>query len=344
MRRAFYIIALCALVLASFGCQSRQQTANQSSNQNKYATGFRITDEDTCLLLEVMEPYTAYRVSQPMQRLGTSSVTQIGFLAELNALDHVVAVCNPELIYTPLPVRPIGMGDSMKPSAEQALQANLDAFLVVSYGQSNPEAERLQKLGVPTVYINEWRESHPLARAEWIRFVGALVGRLAEADSIFAQIEQRYMAASEARKTHSEKATSVMIGNNFRGTWYMPSGNTYMGYLLRDAGAQYPYFSDTREESIPLTIEKVLTEFTEADVWIGAQAQSMDELAELDEKHTWFRAYKNGRVYNWRGQFREGRNNFWERGVVHPEEILEDIVAMLDASPDSVLHYAQHLE
>ena len=310
---------------------------------NKYATGFRITDEDTCLLLEVMEPYTAYRVKTPMLRLGTSSVTQIGFLNELEALNCVVAVCNPELIYTPLPEKTIDLGDSMKPSAERALQANLDALLVVSYGKSNPEAERLERLGVRTVYINEWRESTPLARAEWIRFVGALTGRLAQADSIFSLIEQRYNA-TVSRTDRSDAQTSVMVGNNFRGTWYMPSGQTYMGYLLRDAHATYPYFDDMREESIPLTVEQVLHDFANADVWIGAQAASMDELRELDEKHTWFRAYQNGRVYNWRGQFREGRNNFWERGVVHPEEILGDIVSMLNNAPDSVLHYAQHLE
>ncbi|MBQ2540281.1 MAG: ABC transporter substrate-binding protein [Paludibacteraceae bacterium] len=342
MNRFYRCVIFLLLMSAVWGCQTKQ-TENSVPLSNKYATGFRITEEDSCLLLEVMEPYTTYRISQPLQRLGTSSVTQVGFLNELNALNSIVAVCNPELIYTSLPGKPMGLGDSMKPSAEQALQANLDAFLVVSYGQSNPEAERLEKLGVRTIYINEWRESTPLARAEWIRFVGALVGRLPEADSIFAEIEQRYKTTSVAHQKHQKDSCSVMVGNNFRGTWYMPSGHTYMGYLLKDAGAAYPYYSDIREESIPLTIEQVLHQFTEADAWIGAQAASLDELKELDEKHTWFRAYKNGRVYNWRGQFREGRNNFWERGVVHPEEILEDIVAILENTDDEQLHYAKRL-
>lgn len=339
LKKILILLLSCSLLAA---CQPRK-TDSSVPLSNKYATGFRITQADTCLLLEVMEPHTVYRVSKPMTRLGTSSVTQVGFLAELGALDRVVAVCNPELIYTPLPGRPIGMGDSMKPSAERAMQARLDAFLVVSYGQSNPEAERLERLGVPTVYINEWREESPLARAEWVRFVGALVGKLPEADSLFHEIERRYLAASEAHRAQATSAASVMVGNNFRGTWYMPSGKTYMGYLLRDAGAEYPLLQNDSHESIPLTIEQVLQQFTEADVWVGAQAASMTELAELDEKHTWFRAYRNGRVYNWRGQFREGRNNFWERGVVHPEEILEDIVCILDNANDSALHYAARL-
>ena len=99
-----------------------------------------------------------------------------------------------------------------------------------------------------------------------------------------------------------------------------------------------------RGESIPLTVEQVLHQFSEAQVWIGASANSIRELTELDEKHTWFRAYKDGRVYNWRKQYRtDGANNFWERGVVHPEEILSDIVHILNAAPDSTLYYANRL-
>ena len=332
------------IVLANVACTSSPtQSSSQQALPNKYATGFHIIDEDTCLLLEVMEPHEQYRIAKPLNRIATSSTTQIGFLGALNALDKVVAVCNPELIYTTLPSKPIDLGDSMKPSSERALQAQLDALLVVSYGQNNPEAERLARLGVKTIYINEWREESPLARAEWVRFVGALVGKLEMADSLFDCIEQRYLAEAE-RQTMNRGTVSVMLGNNFKGTWYMPSGNTYMGYLLHDAGADYRYAEDMRGESVPMTVEQVLNQFSEADVWIGASANSMAELADLDEKHQWFKAYKNGRVYNWRKQYRmDGANNFWERGVVHPEEILSDIVNVLDGAPDSTLHYANRL-
>lgn len=135
-----------------------------------------------------------------------------------------------------------------------------------------------------------------------------------------------------------------MSGNNFRGTWYVPSGKNYLAYLFKDAGASYPFYDDARETSIPLTIEETLRYFHDADVWVGAAGNSLDELAQMDEKHTWFRAYKNGRVYNWRKQrLPSGANNFWERGVVHPEEMLEDVIHILDNAPDSTLHFAERL-
>lgn len=335
------VICLAACMISC--TSSSHHTSSEQALDNKYAKGFKIFDEDSCLRLEVMEPHQQYRVSKPMTRLATSSTTQIGFLDAIGALNRIVAVCNPELIYTPLPSKPLDLGDSMKPSSERALQAQLDALLVVSYGQNNPEAERLERLGVKTIYINEWREESPLARAEWVRFVGALVGRLEQADSLFECIEQRYIAQVQQQSRRPEDV-SVMLGNNFKGTWYMPSGNTYMGYLLHDAGARYRYEKDLRGESIPLTVEKVLHQFGDANVWIGASANSMAELAQLDEKHQWFAAYKHQRVYNWRKQYlSSGANNFWERGVVHPEEILSDIVHILDNAPDSTLHYANRL-
>ena len=285
-------------------------------------------------------------VTQPYARLAAMSTVQVGFLYAIDATDALVAVCNPELIYTPLRGDEVDLGDSMKPSAERALQAGIDLLLAVNYGQyDNLEATRLEKLGIRTLYINEWQESSPLARAEWIRLLGALTGRLHEADSVFAEVEERYNELKNLRsQIVNRQSSKIMSGNNFRGTWYVPSGKNYLAYLFKDAGAEYPFYEDMRETSIPLTIEETLRYFGEADVWVGAGGNSLAELAQMDEKHTWFKAYRDGRVYNWRKQMKDGgANNFWERGVVHPEEMLEDVIHILDNAPDSTLHFATHL-
>ena len=271
------------------------------------------------------------------------STVQVGFLYAIDALDCLVAVCNPELIYTPVKGDEIDLGDSMKPSAERTLQAGLDVLLAVNYGQyDNLEATRLEKLGVTTIYINEWQEGSPLARAEWIRVLGALTGRLREADSVFHEVETKYNNLKSS--ISNVKSSKIMSGNNFRGTWYVPSGKNYLAYLFKDAGADYPFYDNERETSIPLTIEETLRYFHDADVWVGAGGNSLAELAQLDEKHTWFKAYQDGRVYNWRRQVKAGgANNFWERGVVHPEEMLEDVIHILNNAPDSTLHFAAKL-
>ena len=338
---------LCTLMLLCFvGCAKQPAEQGSVPEGNKYATGFRINETDTGVVVEVFKPYQCLCVKEPMRRIGTMSTVQVGFLYALDAIDCLAAVCNPELIYTPVTGNEIDLGDSMKPSAERTLQAGLDILLAVNYGQyDNLEAMRLEKLGVPIIFINEWQEHSPLARAEWIRVLGALTGKLREADSIFHKVEIRYNAltASVNKRSYSA-AVSIMSGNNFRGTWYVPSGKNYLAYLFKDAGAVYPFYEDERETSIPLTVEETIHYFHDADVWVGAGGNSLEELARIDEKHTWFKAYKNGRVYNWRKQrLPNGANNFWERGVVHPEEMLEDVIHILNNAPDSTLHFAERL-
>ena len=333
-------IAFILSLLCFVGCAQHSAEQGSVPEGNKYATGFRLQETDTGVVVEVFQPSQRICVREPMKRLGTMSTVQVGFLYALDAMESLAAVCNPELIYTPVKGDEIDLGDSMKPSAERTLQAGLDVLLAVNYGQyDNLEATRLEKLGVFTLYINEWQEHSPLARAEWIRVLGALTGKLHQADSIFDEVEKKYLSLSS-----NSGAVSIMSGNNFRGTWYVPSGKNYLAYLFKDAGAQYPFYDDERETSIPLTVEETLRYFHDADVWVGAGGNSLAELAEMDEKHTWFKAYQEGRVYNWRKQrLPNGANNFWERGVVHPEEMLEDVIHILNNAPDSVLHFANRL-
>ena len=340
---------LYSVLLCLVGCVKQSTEQGVLPVGNRYATGFQITPTDSGTVVEVFQPYQRVCINEPMRRLGTMSTVQVGFLYALDAMDCLVAVCNPELIYTPVKGTEIDLGDSMKPSAERVLQAGLDALLAVNYGQyDNLEAARLEKLGVFTIYINEWQEHSPLARAEWIRVLGALTGRLQQADSVFNEVESKYLSLTAQRSDNESlqqsEGRSIMSGNNFRGTWYVPSGRNYLAYLFKDAGAQYPFYDNERETSIPLTIEETLRFFQDADVWVGAGGNTLAELAEMDGKHTWFKAYRDGRVYNWRKQrLPSGANNFWERGVVHPEEMLEDVIHILNNAPDSLLHFANHL-
>ncbi len=347
LRECISILVVCG-ICSFIGCSKHPVEQGHIGTGNRYAEGFQITETDSGVVVEVLQPYKKLCLRQPLRRIGTMSTVQVGFLYALDAMDHLAAVCNPELIYTPVSGHEIDLGDSMKPSAERALQAGLDILLAVNYGQyDNIEATRLEKLGIPILYINEWQEGSPLARAEWIRVIGALTGRLHEADSIFNDVEKKYLSLKNGRAekgSPEEAGLQIMSGNNFRGTWYVPSGKNYLAYLFHDAGALYPFYEREESTSIPLTIEETIHYFHDADVWVGAGGNSLAELKELDEKHTWFKAYQTGRVYNWRKQSQSGgANNFWERGVVHPEEMLEDIIHILDNAPDSLLHFANRL-
>lgn len=288
------------------------------------------------------------------QRLAVTSATHIGFLSELGALDRVVAVCNKQLIYTPLPDSIIDLGDAMSPNLESLVLAHVDAVLVCSYAGSRLE-QQLSRLGIRSIPIDEWKEPTPLGRSAWIKILGRELGCEAKADSIYLSVAERYdqlvagtagvlpHAPSSNASSISGTTLHIMTGSNYRGTWYVPSGQSYMGKLFQDAGYAYPYYDDARTGSIPLTLETCILQFRDADIWVGSEARTLNELRSTDDKHTWFKAYQTGQIYNWLGQSTpQGANNFWERGVVHPEEILEDLIRIRLHQTDS-LHFAKKL-
>lgn len=334
MKKYLYI-ALVVWVALMAGCTSRPAQKGQG---NMAARGFSLRDTAGERLLVIGAD--TIPIAQPIRRLAVTSATHVGMLNELGATACICAVANPELIYTPLPDGVVDLGDAYSISIEALARADAEAIMVSAGSMSEEQVQRIRQLGIQVIVNAEWCESTPLGRAEWIRMVGAIVGRREVADSVFGHVAARYDSIVRTATLGLE----VMVGNNYRGTWYVPSGATYMGCLLRDGGAQYALSEDTRSESIPLTLEEVLTCFGSAEVWIGAPVATYAELAAVDEKHTWFAAYKQHHVYNWLGRTKAGgANDFWERGVVHPDEVLEDIIHMAHADTTNLV-YAEALK
>ncbi|MGM9810059.1 MAG: ABC transporter substrate-binding protein [Paludibacteraceae bacterium] len=325
----------------------------------------------------------------PLRRVATTSATHIGFLYALGVLDSVVAMSNPEWVYNKPSHEVANIGEDINIAMEPLLLAKPDVLFASSYGQNSQQIARVAEAGIPVIYLAEWQEQHPLARAEWLRFVAAFFGKTALADSILGEVRSEYReqgarnqeprlnsyidkglrtqdkrlnstdsklprpacgegagggalkeVRSPGRTPHEENSetnvispssyvlhpSSIMSGASYRGTWYVPSGTTYMGCLFRDAGAAYAFADERTNGSIPLTMEQALRAFSEADVWVGANARTMDELRAIDEHHTWFKAYRTGRVYHFYNRTNStGGNDFWETGVVHPEIILRDL-------------------
>ncbi len=345
MKKALYIV--CTLTLLLTACQS-SPNAERRTPHNAYAQGFALIEHDDYTEAIVYSPWVqgevlghyylvgdsnvvtptdGQRIQVPIRRLAITSSTHAGFLRELNAIHTLCGACSPHLIYTSLPTTCTDLGDAMQLSSERVLLAHPEAIMMNTYGAADPIPARLQTAGIPILYNMEWTEQHPLGKAEWIRFVGALVGKQHEADSIFQAVEEAY---KHYQDLENPKKRSILSGNNFRGTWYVPAGSTYMGQLFQDAGADYHFADDTRTSSIPLSIETCLLHFQEADVWVGSNCTTLSELAATDEKHTWFDAYQTGEVYNfYRRTTPAGANDFWETGTVHPEYILSDLIWVL---------------
>lgn len=319
-----YILPLLLLT----ACQPTGK-AVPTDNEPHY---FRLTDSADCRIAEVFDPWHSgvrmarYVITHPLHRVAVTSATHIGYLKELDALSNVVAVTSPQLIYN-LPVQPVqAIGEDIQLDLERLLLSHPDAIFITDYGQNTQDIARIEEAGIQVIRMVEWMEQSPLARAEWIRFVAAFMGCEDRADSIVTTVREQYVVL-QTMAERVEKRRSVLSGASYRGTWYVPSGSTYMGRLFHDAAADYAYENETSEGSIPLTDEQAIRTFEHAEVWLGCNAESLDELRSMDEKLSWLTAFQAAEVYNfYRRRNDTGANDFWETGVVHPERILADII------------------
>ncbi len=283
----------------------------------------------------VSTPADGLRLQVPLGAIAISSATHVEPLRMLGELDDVLGMCTPQLVYnSTLRERYArgevhNLGDAMAMSVEQSLALNPTALFMSGYGSSDNFTEHLEQVGIPIVYNNEWMERTLLARAEWLKFMAVFWNKEHEADSLFRVIDERYMALKQ-RIALVEDRPSIMTGGNFRGTWYMPAGDNYMARLFADAGGDYRYAGDESTGSLPLTIEEVIFEFAEADVWLGSSANTLDELIAMDKKHAYFKPYKEHEVYNFNARTtKSGANDFWEMGVGRPDLVLADVMKVL---------------
>lgn len=332
MLKIKFYIALCLFGLICVACQP---TTNTSVTDD--TAGFTIDIQNDSTIITIYSPWQKGQVmqklsfNQPYERIVCTSATHMGFIHELGMMDKVVGVCRPERVYNLREEdreRITDIGDDMQPSMEKILLLNPDLVILYTYAQGDPIPAQVEALGIPILYCNEWTETTPLARAEWIRLFGAVFGCLNQADSIFASVRDAY--AQLKVDSLKFKGKSIMSGMSWRGTWYVPAGGTFMGNLFRDAGAQYKYEDNPSTSSIPLTMEQAIQDFSQADVWVGCEANSLKELEAIDKKHTWFNAFQTGQVYNFRRRaLPSGANDFWESATVHPERVLQDLQKVL---------------
>ena len=339
-------IVLCLLGLVCAACQPIV-----SSPASDDTAGFDIAQSGDTTHITIHSPWqqgkvmAQYTITRPLERVICTSATHMGFIHELGLTNKVIGVCRPNRIYNLTDQQRqtmVDIGDDIQPNMETILLAKPDAVIISTYAEGDQVPGQIEALDIPVIYCNEWTENTPLKRAEWIRFFGAIFGCQPKADSIYASVQDTY----EQLRVDSSKVKdkSIMSGMSWRGTWYVPTGGTFMGHLFRDAGAQYKYEDNPSTSSLPLTMEQAIQDFAQTDVWVGCEANSLAELAALDNKHTWLKAYQTGLVYNFRRRtLPSGANDFWESGTVHPERILQDLQSILQGDT-AELYYAQPLQ
>ena len=277
-------------------------------------------------------PIDGIRIKVPLHSLASGSCTHFTFMQQLNVLHYVTGICDASRTYNAYlrgrlkSGAVVDLGDPFKIDLERCLMLKPEVLMINSYNKQDENLERIKDAGIPVLYNNEWMETDLLGRAEWIRFIACFFNLEAQAAQIFEGVESSYKQIKQQVARSTVAQPSVLSGDDFRGSWYMPGGKSFTAQLFRDAGANYKYSKDTTTGSNPFTFEQVLHDFNQAEVWVGVtNASTKADLKQLDERYTLFRAFRNDQIWAYTLKTTpQGGNDFWETGVARPDWLLSD--------------------
>ncbi len=285
----------------------------------------------------------------PARRIVCLASVHAGYLAALGDEASIVAVGAAGDVYDSAlraavragRVAAVGSGSQL--NAEAVLALHPDLVLANAVDAADYAAlQRLQAAGIPVCVTAEWMEDHPLARAEWLRVFGRLVGRGGRADSLFAAEAAAYL--SLARRGAEEKnRPTVIVGAPFRDTWFVPGGRSFMARFLSDAGADYLWQHDTTAGGVPLSLEAVLARGRNAAFWLEpGNWRTLQDGRRQDARLAVFSAFRRGAVYNNDARTAPaGGNDFWESAPVYPHRVLRDLLAIFHPAdfPGPLFYY-----
>lgn len=349
-------IFLLILIFSLAGCNSKQPSGENVAKPNeeyavRYAKGFQVEKFESFTKVSVRNPWDTTRMLQtyilvdkginlptnlpegtivrtPLSSAATYSTIHCSTLNELNQVDIIKGVCEPQYIKIDIIQQRVkdgtieDLGMASKPDTEKIIMLSPDAILATpiqgwTYGS-------IDKTGIPIVETVDYTEPHPLGRAEWIRFYSLFTGTGHLADSLFRITEKNYNEIKDAVAKTTDRP-SVLLDLRYQGKWNTPGGQSFMAKMLADAGASYPWRDNLSATNMPLNFETVLDKAGESDIWLIKYNWPTDMTYESLKKeykaYSNFKAYKDKNVYACNTAY----SSYYEDLPIHPDYILKDM-------------------
>ena len=269
-------------------------------------------------------------VRTPISRALVYSSVHTSLMRELGALDAVRGVVdsqyfNDSTLAAGIKAGTIAdCGNSMNPTVEKVIDMQPDAILLspyqdASYGQ-------IAKLDIPLIECADYLEYDPIGRAEWVKFYGELVGKRAEADSLFDAVVTAYNYVKK-KAAGAQTRPTVVTEMVISGVWNVPGGQSYMARILNDAGGKYLWADDQNTGSLALDFNQVLAVAQDADYWFikWTNINSLSDLQGANDLNKEMAAFKNKRVY----VCDTDKTRFFDRIPFHPELLLREFAAIM---------------
>ena len=195
-------------------------------------------------------------------------------------------------------------GKYSAPDYEQILAADCSLAIENTMIYHTPEVkEQLERFGIPVLVERSSYESGPLARMEWIKFYGILLGKEDLAEQVFARQVERIAPLLDQEPTGKRCAFFSITANNLAN---VRKGGDYVARMIELAGADY-VFSDLTDSgnnlsTMNLPLEDFYAGARDADVLIynstiEGVVSTTDELVAKCALLADFKAVQSGNVW-----------------------------------------------
>lgn len=277
-------------------------------------------------------------VRTPVQRVAVNLAPFEAMLRVLGAEERLVAVGGAKSWDDALrakvlagEVAQIGYGWHLPPQLDALVAARPDVLLM-SMGDlgHTQHLDRIRALGIPVVPVFLDAETDYLGKVDYLRLVGMLTGREAEADAYVAMVEDNVERLKRAAAAQPPK--TVIAAWFAGGDRWMATVRNGDGQLLRDANGINLLAepdSPTRDAYVRIGTETLLARGRDAACWIARDSHSnpFGERAVLAQ----FRAYREGCMFAADGMTKPAADAFdlYETAVLRPDLVLGDMVRML---------------
>ena len=275
-------------------------------------------------------------IRTPVQRMSILETVYLGHIKSLDLYGELVGLANVSLAYDQMALEQVKGGYTKEIQEGSSLNIEtllmLKSDLVLTSAMGNPQFDthpQLERAKQPVVITAGYMEVHPLGRSEWLKFTAVFFDKEEKASRIFDKIAKRYNELSHVASIAGQRPT-VLSNAPHGGTWHVPGGRSYTARTFEDAGGDYLFSDDSSIGGLPKEFESVYHRAAEVDFWLHPGVhRDLEGLKSQDSRFARFRAFEIGNVYN--NTLRSngiGGNDIWEHGVLHPEWVLEDLIAI----------------
>ena len=282
-------------------------------------------------------------IRTPIQSVICLSTSHVGFLSALHETSSLKALSGTSFVSDTDVQKGVAAKKIVDIGYDQGINyeliLSLKPDLIIAYGVGGDVTgfiNKLRDLGLNVILNGEYLEETPLAKAEWIKFIGAFYNKEDEAATYFSAIEKNYNSIIQTVQS-VKKRPVVLTGLPYKDAWWMAGGHSNLAALIHDAGAEFLWKDNSSREAFVVSLEEVVIRSAKADFWINCgTVNTIEELISTDSRFSAFPQVQKKAIFNNNLNVGPGGgNDYWEKGVVRPDLILADLVKIFHPEIDS---------